>query len=53
LIFGSGGSSKSVEFALHSMGIDYKIVSRKKNCSKIYTLSCKLKNLFNLLILNY
>lgn len=28
LIFGSGGSSKSVEFALHRMGIDYKIVSR-------------------------
>ncbi len=28
LIFGSGGSSKSVEFALHKMGIDYKVISR-------------------------
>jgi len=31
LIFGSGGSSLAVRYALHILGIDYKIVSRNSN----------------------
>lgn len=31
LILGTGGASKAIAFALHSLGIEYKFVSRKKS----------------------
>ncbi len=37
LIFGNGGSSVAIKFALHELGISYKTVSRKVNAELNYT----------------
>ncbi len=53
LIFGSGGSSKSVEFALRKMGIDYKIVSRNytlENTIHYNDISGSILNEYKILI---
>ncbi len=42
LILGSGGASKAVRFVLKNMGIDYKIVSRKKNYLNYLNLNNKI-----------